>query len=163
MPTLPQSHVDDALKLTADGKVPLYELSPISGGTVYFTPDSDVTWQGQLYEGLPCQLSGEEISSEKSSPTPRLVIGQENLDLLPFKGLVNDGYLDGALLVRKKVLVEDLKADLNVCERTVFRVKRPDNYSRTVISLVLATYSTAHDQTVPFRQYVPPAFPWVDL
>jgi hypothetical protein len=28
---------------------------------------------------------------------------------------------------------------------------------------VLATWSGAVSQTVPFRQYVPPAFPWVDL
>jgi hypothetical protein len=107
-------------------------------------------------------VSGEDFSTEKS-PTPRLVIGQEDLDLLPFKGLIHDGYLDGGMLVRKKVLLDDIKANLNVCERTVWRIKRPDQYSRTKISLVLATYSTATNQTLPFRQYVPPAFPWVDL
>jgi phage-related protein len=160
--SLPQSHIEDALKLTADGKISLFELTPLSGGTIYFTQDADVTWRGQLYEGLPCQVSGEESSTEKS-PTPRMTIGQENLDLLPFKGLINDGHLDGATLIRKKVLVEDMKADLNVYERTVWRIKRPDSYSRTKISLVLATYSTAHNQTLPFRQYIPPSFPWVDL
>jgi phage-related protein len=160
--SLPQSHVEDALKLNADAKISLFELTPVSGGTIYFTPDSPITWLGQLYEGLPCVVSGEDFSTEKS-PTPRLVIGQEDLDLLPFKGLIHDGYLDGGMLVRKKVLLDDIKANLNVCERTVWRIKRPDQYSRTKISLVLATYSTATNQTLPFRQYVPPAFPWVDL
>ena len=162
MPVLPISHVEDALKLTADGKVSLFELTPVTGGTIYFTPDSPVTWRGHEYEGLPCAVTGEETSTEKS-PTPRMTIGQENMDLLPFKGLINDGHLDGGLLVRKKVLLDDLQNNRNIFERTVWRIKRPDSYSRTKISLVLASYSTAHNQTVPFRQYMPPSFPWVDL
>lgn len=162
MSSIPQSHVEDALKLTGDGKVSLFEMTPTSGGTLYFTPDSPVTWRDNDYEGIPCAVTGEEMSTEKS-PTPRLTIGQENLDLLPFKGLINDGHLDGATLVRKEVLVDDLLNNRNVFRRTVWRIKRPDSYSRSKISLVLATYSTAHNQTVPFRQYLPPAFPWVDL
>lgn len=162
MSTLPQSHIEDALKLQADGKVHLYELSPVTGGTIYFKQDNTLTWLGQEYEGLPCQITGEEISTEKM-PTPRMTIGMEDLDLLPFKGLIHDGHLDGATLVRKIVLLDNLLNNRNIYERTTFRVKRPDSYSRTKISLVLATYSTANSQTIPFRQYIPPAFPWVDL
>jgi hypothetical protein len=163
MPTpLPLNHVEDALKLQADGKVHLFELSPLSGGTIYFKTDNDVTWRGNLYEGLPCALTGEEFSTE-GTPTPRLTIGDENVDLLPFKGLIHDGHLDGATVVRKTVLVDDLINDRNIFQRTTFRVKRPEGYSRTKIPLVLATWSGAVSQTVPFRQYVPPAFPWVDL
>lgn len=162
MSNIPISHVEDALKLSADGIIPLFELTPITGGTIYFTPDSPVTWQTREYEGLPCAVTGEEQSTEKS-PTPRMTIGAENMDLLPFKGLINDGHLDGGLLVRKEVLLDDILNNRNIFKRTVWRIKRPDNYSRTKISLVLATYSTAHNQTVPFRQYLPPDFPWVDL
>ena len=163
MPTaLPISHVEDALKLQADAKIHLFELTPVTGGTIYFKADNEATWRGQLYEGIPCAITGEEFSTEKA-PTPRLTIGQEDLDLLPFKGLINDGHLDGATLVRKTVLLDDLINDRNIYQRTTWRVKRPDSYSRSKISLVLATYSTAHNQTVPFRQYMPPAFPWVDL
>lgn len=160
--TLPTSHVQDALKLQADAKIHLFELTPTTGGTIFFTADSSVSWLARVYEGIPCVLTGEEFSTEKA-PTPRLTIGQEDLDLLPFKGLVNDGYLDGATLVRKTVLLDDLLNNRNIYQRSNFRVKRPDSYSRTKISLLLATYSTAHNQTVPFRQYVPPAFPWVEL
>lgn len=162
MSSLPQSHIDDALKLSADAKISLFELTPVTGGTIFFTSDSDVTWRGQLYEGIPCAVTGEEISTEKS-PTPRMNIGQEDLDLLPFKGPIHDGFLDGATLIRKKLLLDDMLANLNVYEKTVWRIKRPDNYSRTKISLVLAQYSSAQGQTVPFRQYIPPEFPWVDL
>lgn len=159
---LPTTHVADALKLSAEGRIHLYELSPLSGGTIYFKNDNDVTWQGTLYEGIPCALTGEEHNTE-GSPTPKLQIGQENLDLLPFKGLINDGNLDGATLVRKIVLLSDLLNNVNTFHRSTFRVKRPEHYSRTKISLVLAPWSSAQAQTVPFRQYLPPDFPWVDL
>lgn len=163
MPSPPVSHVHDAQKLIADAKISLYQLFPLSGGTVYFKPDNPMVWLGQLYEGLPCELSGEKMSADVSTPTPRLSIGQEQVDLLPFKGLVNDGYLDGAKIVRHKVLLDDLLANNNVKETTEFRVKRVENYNRSQIILVLSTYSGATGQTFPHRQYTPPAFPWVRI
>lgn len=163
MPTqLPASQIEDSLSLNADAVIDLFELQPLAGGTVYFKPDNPLTWRGHDYEGLPCQLSGVEFDVEKT-PTPRMTIGQEDLDLLPFKGLLHDGYLDGATLIHRRVLLEDLLADLDIKQTTVYRVKRVESYSRTMISLVLASFSGAVSQTIPFRQYVPPAFPYVDL
>lgn len=162
MPTLPTDHIQESMKLTADAEIDLFELSPLSGGTLYFKSGPEMSWLGNLYEGLVCALSGEEVSLEKM-PTPRLVIGQENLDLLPFKGLVFDRHLDGATLVRRRVLLANIHANQNVKHTTVFRVKRVEEYSRTKISLQLATHSGAAKQTIPFRQYLPPDFPWVDV
>lgn len=162
MPAFPTTHVEDALKLQADGKVHLFELTPLGSGTIYFKNDNEVTWQGQTYEGIPVQLTGEEYSTE-STPTPRLQIGQDDLDLLPFKGLINDGYLDGGTVVRKIVLLSDLLANLNVKQTTYYRIKRVESYSRTKVSLVLAPFSAAISQVLPHRQYIPPAFPHVDL
>lgn len=150
------------MSLEADGEVWLFDLQPVAGGMIHFKPDGDVTWQGTLYEGLPCALTGEEMDTEKL-PQPRLRIGQEDLDLLPFKGLINDGYLEGATVVRHKILVDDLINDRNIKQSTTFRVKRVEGYGRTQISLVLAGYSSAINQTIPFRQYLPPEFPWVDI
>lgn len=158
----PVTHVDEALKLEADAEVPLFQLYPLSGGTIYFKPDNTLTWQTHEYEGLPCSLTGEEKDTNKT-PMPRLQIGQEDLDLLAFKGLVHAGNLDGATLVRHVVLLDDLINDINVKKTTYFRIKQVEHYSRTNISAVLATFSGAINQTVPFRQYIPPDFPWVDL
>lgn len=161
--SLPASHITDAQKLIADAEVNLYQLYPLSGGTIYFKNDNDVTWLGNTYEGLPISLSGEKWSSDTSTPTPRLVIGQDNIDLLPFKGLIHDGYLEGARLVRYTVLLANLTANLNFKQVTNFRIKRVESYSRTKITLVLSTASGATNQSYPFRQYVPPAFPWVEI
>lgn len=163
MPTmLPPEHVADSLKLQADGRVDLFRLEPLTGGVILFTSDSDVTWQGELYEGIPMAFTGEEFDLEKA-PNPELSIGQENVDLLPFKGLINDGYLEGGTLVRHRVLVDDIKNNRNVKQTSYFRIKRVSEYSRRSIRIILSSYSQAHNQTIPFRQYVPPAFPWVDL
>lgn len=159
---IPPNHAADALKLTADAQIHLFELSPLTGGTIYFKPDNNVTWLGRTYEGLPCALTGEEADTEKT-PMPKLTIGQNNVDLLPFKALINDGGLDGATVVRKIVLLDDLLNNRNIKRTSTFRVKRIPEYSRTKIQLILASFSAAQGQTVPFRQYVPPAFPWVDI
>jgi phage-related protein len=163
MSTLPQSHVEDALKLVSDGKVKLYQIFPLSGGTIYLKSDVDFTYLGITYEGIPVNITGEKSSADTSTPTPRMTIGQENLDLLPFKGLINDGYLDGAKIVRHKVLLSDMLNQVNAKQTDVFRVKRVEGYSRTKISLLLSTLSGATNQSYPFRQYTPPAFPWVEV
>lgn len=160
---VPSNHIADALKLQSDGKLHLFEVYPVNGGSIFIKSDNPVTWLGNDYEGVPCVVSGETKSNDGSTPTPRMVIGQEDMDLLPFKGLINDGWLDGATIIRKKVLLDDLLANRDIKEVTNFRVKRVESYSRTKISLVLASFSAALSQTVPFRQYVPPDFPWVDL
>jgi len=163
MSDIPLSHIDDAHKLIADGKVSLWQILPVSGGTVYLKGDESFTYLGNKYEGLPIAISGEKASSDTSTPTPRLTIGQENLDLLPFKGLIHDGYLEGARIVRHKVLLGDMTSQVNAKQTSYFRVKRVENYSRTKITLLLSTASGASNQSYPFRQYTPPAFPWVDV
>jgi phage-related protein len=161
--SVPISHIDEAHKLIADGEVDLFDIYPLSGGTVYVKNDNDVLWQGNNYEGLPVLIDGEKWSADTSTPTPRMTIGQDNLDLLPFKGLINDGYLDGAKVVRYRVLLNNIINNINIKEITSYRVKRIESYSRTKIVMILTTFSGAANQTIPFRQYIPPAFPWVEI
>ena len=162
MTTIPTTHVEDALKLEADGKVHLFELMPLGGGTMFFKSDNEAYWRGQLYESVPCALTGEEFKTE-GTPTPKFTIGQPDVDLLAFKGLVNDGHLDGATLVRKIVLLDDLVNNRDIKQVSYFRVKRIDQYSRSQILMTLASFSSAVSQQLPFRQFIPPDFPWVDL
>lgn len=160
---LPVSHITDALKLEgADGIIDLYELMPTSGGTVRFKSDNSMSWLGVTYEGLPMTFSGDEQDMEKT-PEPQLRIGQEDADLLALKGLVFDGHLESATIIRKRVLLDDLLNNRDIKHVSYYRVKRVSEYSRTSINLTLSGYSSATKQTIPFRQYIPPAFPWVDV
>lgn len=162
--SIPKEHIVDAHKLVADGEVDLFQLTPLDGsGTIYFKPDNDVTWQGHDYEGLPLSFTGFKKSAETGSLTPRLVIGDGAVDLSPFKPLVYDGYLDGAIIVHIHLLLDNLINNRNVREQRMYRVKRVPGYSRLSIELQLATTSDALGFTLPHRQYYPPAFPAVYL
>lgn len=162
MPTLPQEHIDDSHKLIADGRVDLFALSPAIGSTVFFKPDNDVTWQGVFYKGIPCQLTGEQMSGEGWKP-PKLQIGQPDIDISAFKALLYDGYVDNATVVRYRVLREHLEDDLDIKVTQTYRVKRVEGYGRTQIILQLATISDALGFTMPHRLYLSPAFPSVRI
>ena len=162
MPNIPASHITDAYKLDADGKVTLYKLEPsVGSGSIFFKNDSDANWLGDEYTGIGLQLEGETYTSQGTSPQPTLTIGQNDIDLSPFKPLIWSGGLDNARVTRYRVLLTDLLANNNIKETSVFRVKRVDAYSSTKIQLVLSVFSPSGPSTLPFRQYIPPAFPFV--
>lgn len=160
--TIPSDHIADAHKLTADAEIDLFELSPTDGsGTIYFKNDNDVTWLGKLYEGMPIALTGFEKNTDGSSLLPKLTVGDGTVDLSPFKPLVYDGYLEGAQLIHKVVLRDNLENNRDIKLMRIYRVKRVPSYSTLSIEMQLATASDALGFTLPYRQYFPPAFPAV--
>lgn len=161
---IPTTHIDDAHKLDADGFVELYEVVPaIGSGTFRFSPDSDKTWRGNLYVGLPASLTGLEVSAENGVSTPRLIIGAPNLDLSMFKPLVFDGSLDGGTFTRYRVLLLDLLANNLIRETTIYEIRQVVLYTRTQLTLKLALPSDGLGFTLPNRQYLAPDFPSVLL
>lgn len=164
MTTIPIEQVRDSHELVADGRVDLFELTPSGGtGTLRFKDGNDVTWLSNLYTGLPIQVTGEKRSSDSGLSMPKMIIGQNNIDLSLFKALVFDGYLDNAIIVRHTVLLTHIIGNNNIRQTDTFRVKRVDQYSRTQITLQLATISDSLGFQMPYRSYLPPAFPSVLL
>jgi hypothetical protein len=161
--SVPYSQVTDAHKLDADGMVSLFKIEPVVGGALYLKHGAEYEYLGNLYEGLPIQIRGEKWSADTSTPTPRCSIGQEDVDLLPFKGLVHDGYMEAARITRYQVLLDDMLNQVDSKRTTVFKVKRVESYSRAQIVMLLSTLTGAANQSYPFRQYTPPAFPWVNI
>jgi phage-related protein len=164
MTEIPAEHIRDSHELIGDGRVDLFELTPSGGtGVLRFKDGNDSTWLGNDYIGIPLQLSGEKRSSDSGLSMPKLTVGQTGLDLLMFKALVYDGYLDNAVIVRYTVLRSNLEANINVRETMTYRVKRVDQYSRSQIIMQLATLSDSLGFSLPYRTYLPPAFPSVQL
>ena len=160
----PSSHVTDALSLVADARLDFFILTPSVGtGTIFFRPDNDITWMGNDYLGLPLSFTGEKDSVEGGGASPRLQIGSPNIDLSPFKSHIRDGSLDNAVIERRTALLADVLANNNIYSRRVYRVATVENYSRSSISLLLARFSGARRTTIPFRQFLPPDFPFVSL
>jgi phage-related protein len=164
MSEIPLDHIKDSHELVADGRVELFELTPSgSTGILRFKDGNDQTWLGNPYIGVPLQLSGEKKTSDSGLSMPKLIIGQNNVDLSMFKALVYDGYLDNAVIVRSTLLLDNLINNRNIREVVTYRVKRVEQYSRTQISLQLATLSDSLGFQLPYRTYLPPAFPSVQL
>jgi len=164
MAQIPLQHIEDSHKLIADARIDLYELTPAGGtGTLLFKPDNDATWMTRFYRGLPMVLSGEKKTSDAGLVMPKMTIGQENIDLSEFKGLIYDETIDNAIIVRYTVLLDNLINNRNIREVQTYRVKRVEEYGRSRIVLQLATLSDALGFSMPFRQYLPPAFPSVQM
>jgi hypothetical protein len=162
MPTVPAEQIADSQLLTADAEIEMYRLTP-SGSTahIYFKNDNDVTWLGNTYTGVPLEFSGESFNAEGQVVQPQLTIGQPNIDLSAFKGLIWDGSLDNAEILKHTVLLGHILANQDIKRTRTYRVKRVDNYSAAQIVLALAVFSVAGPTMLPFRQYIPPSFPYV--
>lgn len=164
MTEIPAEHVVDSHSLLADARVELFELTP-SGtiGTVRFKRDNDVTWRGNSYRGVPMSLTGEKKTSDSGLVMPRLTIGEPNVDLSTFKPLAFDGFLDNAIIIKYTLLLDDLINNRNIKQVTTYRVKRLEENSRSKLTMQLATLSDAMGFMLPYRQFLPPAYPSVQM
>jgi len=165
MPNRPVEHIRDSLVLTgADAEIDLYELTPSGGtGVVRFKSDNDQKWRGNTYTGMPLKLSGEKRTIDSGLSMPTMTIGDQSVDLSAFKPFVYDGNLDNAIIVRRHMLLDNVLNDRLIFEATTYRVKRVSEYGRSRITLVLATASDSLGFSLPYRQYLPPAFPSVQM
>lgn len=161
MSNLPIEHVNDSLKLTADGVVELFELTSLAGGTLRFKNDNTVTWRGNEYTGLPVSFTDMDMTAQGSPTKPRMTVGEVNRDFSVFKPLVADGLLEGAVVVYTRILLTQMLANSLVRETKIFSVKKVTGYGRSQVSFELATSSDGLRFTIPHRQILPPAFPAV--
>lgn len=161
MPAFPPEQIADAHKLQADAEIFLYELTPNVGGTIYFKSDNPIDWRGNTYEGIPLQFTGSSRTTEVGTGRPTLAIGDTNLDLGPFKPLLFDGYADGALIIRRRVLLDALLANLNQSYDEYYKVRQTSDYGRSSITFELARSADSLDFSFPFHQYYAPDFPSV--
>lgn len=164
MPSIPIEHITDTQQLSADAELDFYELTPAGqSGVIRFKNDNTMTWKGNEYFGIPVVLSGETFTSDGNMVQPQLVIGQTDIDLSVFKGLIYDGSLDGAKIERHRVLLTHALANQDIKTTRSYRVKRVDSYNTFQIVLALATFTVSGPSTMPFRQFLPPDFPFVRI
>jgi len=156
-------NAENAQKLSPDAEIVLYELTTTSGSTVFFKSGPEVTYQGDDYISVPASLSGESRTIEADRRRQTLTIGSDDYDLGILKSTLFSGEVDGATILKHVVELEDLKADNDIRNTSVFTVKQVEGYSRSRISLVLGRFSPSTQTTIPYRKYQRPAFPYVRL
>jgi len=162
MTTIPIEQIQDAHLLQADGEVYLYELSPSEGtGTVRIKDDNTVTYRGKVYEGLPLKFEGESYSSDGTVSQPTLTIGDQQINLMALKPLLFDGAMDGGVVIRHRILLDDLINNRLILTTDEYRIQRIPEYSRSQISFTLARQADSLNFSIPFSQYYTPDFPSV--
>jgi len=167
--SVPASHVDEGLKLTAEGEVVFYEISlrnvPNGGTAVIRFRDgpmgSTTTWNNKTWDHLACQMSGQSRSSEEEKNRP-------TLRLMNPVGIFNDaafnGRFDSAVLQKFTVLRSHLERGLVISNPEIWFIGRvKDLISGQSISFELRALSDVPEQIIPARMYIPPEFPFVTL
>ncbi|GBU16867.1 MULTISPECIES: hypothetical protein [Methylobacterium] len=167
---VPSSHVDEGLKLTADGEVVFFEIAlknvPNGATAVIRFRDGPqgqtTTWNGKVWDHLPCQMSGFTRSSEEERNRP-------TLQLVNPLGIFNDaafaGRFDSAILQKFTVLRDHVERGLPIANNEIWFIGRVmDLISGQSISFELRALSDVPDQLIPARMFTPgDGFPFVTL
>lgn len=158
--SIPQSHLSDAQKLEAEGKVDLFEIYFVPNGQLYLKNNGTVTWQNRVYEHLPVGLSGVGDNSDEEESKPQMIVANPDGLFSPF---VVTGALDRATVVRKRLLRSHLEANQNIFSQRSWYVNRIAELTHTRITLELTNLSEGPNFMVPARMFIPPLFPVVSL
>lgn len=160
MTVIPNNHIDDAQLLNADGYVHLFELYLFSGAIVFLKTDKSATWQGNLYEGIGLKMSGEGAYADQQTSRPKIVFQNPAGG---FSSFVDEGQLDQATVVRKRVLYDDFVNDRGVCISQQWVVGRIPALSRNYLTVELRQPLDAPNFLIPARTFAPPVFPTVSV
>lgn len=154
----PVSHLEESLKLEADGDIDLFEIRLRGLSTIFrFWNGPTRTWGGYTWEGLACQLTGEGEGSE-SQARPKLVVVNPAKIFGPFAA---EGYLDLAEVIRRRVLQENFINGVNVYEQRLWLVGRVAGNTDQGLQLELRNSTDMPAWKTPRRTFSPPEFPFV--
>lgn len=173
---VPETQLEDAQKLIADGIVQLYEITLADNSKIYLKQDNSVTWNNHTWTGIPILFEGYSTAQGDSYSRPTLSIANPDtineLDgsarstlsslVLPVEGYPY-GLLNRAKVTRYLVLYEDLKADRAIYQKKEWVIWFIKTINKNVIQVELRNYMDGVNFDVPARMYIPPEFPFVTL
>lgn len=159
----PVSHLQESQKLTADAIVDLYTITLKNDPVIFrFRDGPTVTWQGHMFEGMACSLTGDTRTAEGEESRPTLRI------MNPL-GIFNEAALnhqiDLAVVKRQRILRQHLESNANIYEQRLWFVGRVQELiSGQLVSLQLRNMSEGPNFQIPVRTYNPSdGFPTVSL
>lgn len=161
--TAPQEHIDEAKKLTQDSLVNLFEIRLHGTSTILRIKDFEpLRWQGVYWNGnIPISLKGATRSADTAEVRPTLSI----MDIHKlFAASVFDGSIDYSVVVRKRVLYQNLLDDVNIYEQRMWYIARcTQMIAGQAMTFELRNMTEGPAFMIPVRQFNPPEFPLVSL
>lgn len=161
----PTSHVQSAYQLTADAIVDLFEITLVGTPTptvVRFRDGPKITWQSKDYESMACRLTGYTINADGGKSRPTLSVMNP---LGIFNSYVFNGYLDGAQIIRRRLLRTHLEGNVNIYDPAYWYCARvKELISNQGITMELRSLTDGPDLMIPARKFMPDeGFPFVTL
>lgn len=157
------TNFEESQRLSPDGEVILFEIVTRTGTSVFLKSGPPITYLGDTYESVPISISSEKRTAEEGNERPNLTIGGDDLDFNSLKPALFSGQLDGGNVTKHIVELDDLLNNRNIKISMSYRIKQVQSYNRFKINLILARFSPSSQTTIPYRKYMRPAFPHVQL
>lgn len=175
--TTPAAITSEIQKLSPSAVIELFvlDLSAISGDVFYFHAGTNslrqrVTWQGQVYEPFPVQVTGFEYNGNGQLPRPKIIVANITGAITALVLMYQD--LLGAKLIRKRTFAKYLDAvnfDGGVNPTAdptaefaddVFFIDRKSNENRDIVEFELAAAFDVTGVKLPRRQIIQNVCPW---
>lgn len=152
------TQIEDALKLTSDKEVTLWEIILRDNTRAYLRNGPTVTWRSNEYEGLPIMLSGEEDTADDRSARPSLRIFNPKKIFGPW---AHEGRFELATVIRRRVLQQHLLNNDNIFKKRVWVIGQIQSCTSRSLDVQLRSPIDTPNLNTPTRMYAPPDFPTV--
>lgn len=158
---LPPNMQQTLYDLSPDGIVSLYRIETADHTSIFLlSPYEQITWRGNTYDSIPCQLTDVSLDSDGRATRPKFsFVNPEGL----FTAAIYEGGLDNATITRYRILRGDLDANRDQAVKESFRVSRILSVTRALAVLELRDALDGHTFKLPARAFYPPEFPHVQL
>lgn len=167
--SMPVEHIRDANSLEGDAFIYLYEIQLYPSGVMRLCADRTVTWLGQQYDLWGIRLTGVASSSDDETSRPKLSMANFTYDQdgEPVRGVLSSlqaqNAIEGATVIRRKVMKYHLDNNINIKEEKRWKVSRIASENPDLVVLELRNTLDGPRFTIPARKFSPPTFKQVKL
>lgn len=164
-PGLPQSHVEEAMKLEARGLVELFRIDLKAPGNTILTlricPQKELTWQGTTwYADTPCSVSDSSLNVSGETSRPKFtIVNPEGV----WSRYIHQKYSDNAIVTRYRVLRPHIDSNSNISQMSAWRISKTLSLSKNLAVFEMRTALDGHNFKIPRDTYRPPNYPTVSV
>lgn len=157
----PTEYQVEAYKLDAQGLIDLFQINLLgAAGSLYFTPNVSINWQGKAWTGYPCGISDAGVKTSGEYNRPKMTLANPQGI---FSSYVQKGVLDNAIVLRYRVLPGNISGNINSFVKNTWRVSKIISLNKDMIVLELRSAMDGHNFKMPGNSFFPPDYPHVSL